>query len=61
MGGSIRNRLRDALAGLHSSLGLIAYGLIVIAPWMVLVFVPAWLVVRARRKRQAVVTNPEGA
>ncbi len=57
-GGSIRKHLRDALAGVYSSLGLIAYGLIVIAPWLALVFIPAWLITRVRRRRQAAATEP---
>jgi hypothetical protein len=60
-GGSIRTALRNALAGLYTSLGLIAYGLIVIAPWLVLIFLPAWLIVRLRRRRQDAPVTPESA
>ncbi len=51
-GGSIRNRLRDGLVGMYNSLGYIAYGLIVMVPWLLLVFVPAWLVARIWRRRR---------
>lgn len=49
-GESIRNRLRDALAGLYTSLGLILYGLIFLGPWLILVLAVGWLITRARRK-----------
>ncbi len=50
---SIRNRLRDGLAGLYASLGLIAYGLIVMAPWLIIVAALAWVVTGVWRKRRA--------
>ncbi len=53
MGGTLRNRLREGLAGFYASLGLIAYGLIVIAPWLIIVLLLAWVVMRIQRKRQA--------
>ncbi|MHC4063189.1 MAG: DUF4349 domain-containing protein, partial [Planctomycetota bacterium] len=49
-GDSIRSRLRDGLAGLYMSLGLIVYGLVVMAPWLIIVLAAAWLITRARRK-----------
>lgn len=52
-GGTLRNHLRDGLAGLYASLGLIAYGLIVMAPWLVIVFLLAWVVMRIQRRHQA--------
>ena len=50
---SIRAKLREGLAGLYSSIGLIAYGLIVLAPWLVIVGLAVWLVARRLRKRRA--------
>jgi len=50
---SLRSRLRDGIGGLYNSLGLIAYGLMVIAPWLIIVVGLAWLVTRSRRKRSA--------
>jgi hypothetical protein len=57
-GQSIRAKVRDALAGLYASLGYIVYGLVVLAPWLMIVLVVAWLVSRAwrRRARSAVAT-----
>lgn len=52
-GDSLRSRLRDGLAGLYTSLGFIAYGLIVMAPWLIIVVLFAWLVMRVRRRRAA--------
>jgi hypothetical protein len=49
-GDSIRSRLRDALAGLYASLGMILYGLVVIAPWLILVLAAAALITRIRRR-----------
>ncbi len=56
-GETIRKRLRDGLAGLYSSLGFIAYGLIVMAPWLVMVAVLAAVATRVwhRRKKRAAV------
>ncbi|MBN1510999.1 MAG: DUF4349 domain-containing protein [Phycisphaerae bacterium] len=51
-GGRIRDRLRDGLSGLYASLGLILYGLVVMAPWLVLVVLAAWLFTRWLRKRR---------
>jgi len=51
-GGRIRDRLRDGLSGLYASLGLIVYGLVVMAPWLVLVVLAAWLFTRWLRKRR---------
>jgi len=53
-GDSLRSRLRDGLAGLYASLGLIVYGLVLLAPWLIVVIVAAWLINRAWKKsRQA--------
>ena len=61
-GGQLRDRLRDGLTGLYASLGLIVYGLVVMAPWLVVVLVVAWLVLRQLRKRRsAVVPAPAPA
>jgi len=60
-GESIRNRLRDALAGLYTSLGLILYGLIFLGPWLILVLAVAWLITRARRKTRAAPKPAEGS
>ncbi len=51
-GARIRDRLRDGLSGLYASLGLIVYGLVVMAPWLVLVVLAAWLFTRRLRKRR---------
>lgn len=48
---SIRARVRDGLVGLYASLGMIAYGLVVMAPWVVLVIVAGWLITRFWRRR----------
>jgi len=50
-GNTLRDKLRDGLAGLYSSLGLIAYGLIVLLPWLLIVIVPAWVLARVWRRR----------
>jgi len=52
-GQSIRKMLRDGLAGLYTSLGLILYGLVVMAPWLVIVAVVVWLTARVLRRRAA--------
>ncbi|HUU83824.1 MAG TPA: DUF4349 domain-containing protein [Phycisphaerae bacterium] len=52
-GASIRGRLRDGLAGLYTSLGLIVYGLVVFAPWLIIILLAAWAIMRLRRKRVA--------
>ena len=51
-GGAIRTQLRGALEGLYKSLGYILYGLIVLAPWMVIVTAIGWLTARAWRRRK---------
>ena len=54
--GSIRARIRDGLGGFYQSIGLIAYGLTVMLPWLVLAAVLALIAARVRagiRKRQA--------
>lgn len=51
-GGRLRDRLRDGLSGLYASLGLIVYGLVVMAPWLVLVVLAAWLFTHQLRKRR---------
>lgn len=50
--GALRRRLNDALGGLYDSIGLILYGLIVIAPWLVIVIVLAWVLSRVARRRR---------
>lgn len=50
-GDTIRARLRDGMAGLYTSAGLITYGLIVLAPWLLVVILLAWLVTRVWRRR----------
>ncbi len=52
-GGTIRKWLRDAIEGLCESLGLIAYGLIILAPWLIVIFAVAWLVTRLLNRRKA--------
>ena len=52
-GDSLRERLREGLAGLYASLGLIVYGVILMAPWAVIVLLVAWLITRRLRKRQS--------
>jgi hypothetical protein len=51
--GTLRRYLRDGLAGLYNSLGLIVYGLVVMAPWVAIVVVVTWLVVRSWRRAAA--------
>lgn len=51
-GAAIRDRLRDGLAGLYASLGLILYGLVFLAPWLVVVLLLAWVITRLWRRRQ---------
>jgi len=52
-GDTVRGKLRDALAGLYTSLGYVIYGLIVIAPWLLIVLLLGWLLVRTRRRMRA--------
>jgi hypothetical protein len=54
-GGTLRGRLRAALEALYDSLGLIVYGLIVLAPWLIVIVLIAWLIARVRRARNPVV------
>ena len=51
-GDSLRAHLRDGLAGLYRSVGFIAYGLIVMAPWLIVAVLLAWLLTRAWRRKQ---------
>lgn len=51
-GDSIRDYLHDGLAGLYTSLGFILYGLVVMAPWLIVVVLAALLVVRVLRQRR---------
>jgi len=51
--GSFRKYLRDGLAGLYESLGLIVYGLVVLAPWLVIAVVAGWLITRTWKRRKA--------
>ena len=46
---SIRARVRDGLGGFYTSIGLIAYGLVVLLPWLLLAGLLGWLVARTRR------------
>lgn len=57
-GGSFRKYLRDGLAGLYESLGLIVYGLVVLAPWLVIALGAGWLITRAWKRRRALETEP---
>lgn len=52
-GGTIRKWLRDALEALCESLGLIAYGFIILAPWLIVIFAVAWLATRLLSRRKA--------
>ena len=46
---SIRARIRDGLGGFYSSIGLIAYGLTVLLPWLLLAGILGWLLTRIRK------------
>ena len=48
---SIRQKVRDALAGLYASIGFVIYGLLVLAPWIVLVLLAGWIALRLWRRR----------
>lgn len=52
---SIRGRVRAGLGGLYESIGLIAYGLVVLLPWLLLAVVLGLLVsrIRARMRKNA--------
>ena len=57
---SIRARVRDGLGGFYASIGLIAYGIVVLLPWLLLAGLLGWLVARIRtalRNRRAVGTR----
>jgi len=57
---SIRTRVRDGLGGFYTSIGLIAYGIVVLLPWLLLAGLLGWLVARIRtalRNRRAVGTR----
>jgi hypothetical protein len=45
---SIRARVRDGLTGFYSSIGVIAYGLVVLLPWLTLAALFGWIVTRVR-------------
>jgi len=51
--GSIRARLRDGLAGLYNALGLILYGIVALAPWLVVVLLLAWVLLKLWRRVRA--------
>lgn len=51
-GNTIRSYLRDGLSGLYASLGLIAYGLVVMAPWLVIAIVAGWFITRLWKRRK---------
>ncbi|MBI1826997.1 MAG: DUF4349 domain-containing protein [Planctomycetes bacterium] len=46
---SIRARIRDGLGGFYSSIGMIAYGLTVLLPWLLLAGIFGWLLARIRK------------
>lgn len=50
---SIRVRVREGLEGFYSSMGLIAYGLVVLLPWLVLALLVGWIVARVTRRSRA--------
>lgn len=50
-GQTLRTHLRDGLAGLYKSIGLIAYGLIVMGPWLAIAILLGWLIGRVRSRR----------
>ncbi len=49
-GGSVRQWLNDGLSALYTSIGLITYGLVVIAPWLILTIVVTWLLAKLLRR-----------
>lgn len=51
-GNTIRSYLRDGLSGLYASLGLIAYGLVVMAPWLVIALLAGWFITRLWKRRK---------
>ncbi|MCB9850184.1 MAG: DUF4349 domain-containing protein, partial [Phycisphaerales bacterium] len=50
-GDSFRKYLRDGVGGLYNSLGMIAYGLILMAPWLIIAAIIGWLIARLWRRR----------
>jgi hypothetical protein len=57
---SIRARVRDGLGGFYASIGMIAYGLVVLLPWLLLAGFVGWLVARIRTKlRNRTVTGTQ--
>ena len=48
---TVRSHLREGLEGLYKSVGLIAYGLIVMGPWLAIAILLGWLVSRVRSRR----------
>lgn len=50
-GQTLRTHLRDGLEGLYKSAGLIAYGLIVMGPWLAIAILVGWLIGRVRGRR----------
>ncbi len=54
-GGTMRRYLRDGLEGLYESVGMIAYGLVVMVPWLLVVLLAVWLISRLwwRRSKPA--------
>jgi hypothetical protein len=59
--GSIRARIRDGLAGFYASIGMIAYGLVVLLPWLVIAGFVVWLLTRIRRRRAVTVVATQSA
>ena len=51
-GGSVRQWLHDGLSALYTSVGLITYGLVVIAPWLILTIIITWLLAKLLRRRK---------
>ncbi len=51
-GQTLRTHLRDGLEGLYKSVGLIAYGLIVMGPWLAIAILIGWLIGRVRGRRK---------
>jgi len=50
---SIRARVREGLSGFYESIGLIAYGLVVLFPWLILTTLVGWLTLRIGRAIRA--------
>ncbi len=53
-GNTLRNRMRQGMAGLYSSAGLILYGLFVMAPWLIVVALAGWTSIHVIKRRNRV-------